>query len=265
LKIDANGIRIFVSERGTGTMALVFLHYWGGSSRTWNKVIDALPPVYRTVAADFRGWGHSDAPAEGYALADMADDIADVVTTLNLTRYILVGHSMGGKVAQLLASRRPAGLVGLVLVAPAPPPPLAIPPEARAMMATAYASAETVAVAIDQTLTGKSLNAEDRAQVIEDSLRGAPEAKTAWPRATSLEDISAEVPSIDVPMIVIAGEVDKVESVVWLKTALLSRAPGTPLYVLPATGHLSPLESPREIAEIIHSFAGKIESKSSGR
>ena len=133
------------------------------------------------------------------------------------------------------------------------------------MMATAYASAESVAAAIDQTLTGKTLSAEDRAQVIEDSLRGAPGAKTAWPRVTSLEDISAEVPSIDVPTIVIAGEVDKVESVVWLKTALLSRAPGTPLYVLPATGHLSPLESPREIAEIVHSFAAKVDSKPPGR
>jgi pimeloyl-ACP methyl ester carboxylesterase len=260
LKIDANGIRIFVSERGAGAMALVFLHYWGGSSRTWNKVIDALPTTYRTIATDFRGWGQSDAPAEGYALADMADDIAGVVEALSFSRYILVGHSMGGKVAQLLASRRPEGLAGLVLVAPAPPPPLAIPPDARAVMATAYTSPETVAMAIDRTLTGKTLSAEDRAQVIEDSLRGAPQAKAAWPRATSLEDISGEVSSIDVPTIVIAGEVDKVESVIWLKTALLSRAPGAVLVVLPATGHLSPLEAPHEIAEIIRDFVEKIES-----
>ena len=87
--IATNGAALRIAEGGTGEPALVFLHYWGGS-----------------VATDGR-----------YALADMADDVESVVRTLDLRRYVLVGHSMGGKVAQIVAKRQPPGLAGLVLVA----------------------------------------------------------------------------------------------------------------------------------------------------
>ena len=53
----------------------------------------------------------------------MADDVEVVTQRLSLNRFILVGHSMGGKVAQIVAGRRRTGLMGLVLVAPAPPTP----------------------------------------------------------------------------------------------------------------------------------------------
>jgi pimeloyl-ACP methyl ester carboxylesterase len=128
MKIATNGIRLHVEEQGSGDLALVFLHYWGGSSRTWGKVIAALPKSYRTIAIDHRGWGQSEAPASGYGLADLADDAQGVIEALELKRYLLIGHSMGGKVAQLMASRRPKGLAGLVLVAPSPPQPMATTP-----------------------------------------------------------------------------------------------------------------------------------------
>jgi pimeloyl-ACP methyl ester carboxylesterase len=255
MKIASNGIRIHVEEQGRGELSLVFLHYYGGSARTWGKVIAALPKSYHTIAIDHRGWGESDAPASGYGLADLADDAQGVIEALNLKRYILVGHSMGGKVAQLMASRRPKGLVGLALVAPSSPPPMAIPPEASETMAGAYLTRESVGMAIDQMLTARVLSPEDREQVIEDSLRGAPQAKAAWPRSTSLEDITREVAAINVPTIVIAGELDRVDSVGTLKAELLSRIPHAVLHVLPGTGHLSPLESSQELAELIRDFA----------
>jgi pimeloyl-ACP methyl ester carboxylesterase len=255
MDIASNGIRIHVEEQGSGDPALVFLHYYGGSSRTWGKVIAALPKPQHTIALDHRGWGASDAPATGYRLADLAADAEGVIETLNLKRYVLVGHSMGGKVAQLMASRRPKGLVGLVLVAPAPPPPLVVPPEMREMMADAYLTRESIGTAIDQMLTAKVLSPEDREQVIEDSLRGAPQAKAAWPRSTSLEDITRNVADIEVPTMVISGELDRVDSVDTLKTELLSRLPHATLHVVPGTGHLSPLESPQELARLIGDFA----------
>jgi pimeloyl-ACP methyl ester carboxylesterase len=255
MKIASNGICIHVEEQGSGDLALVFLHYWGGSSGTWRKVIAALPKTYRTVAIDHRGWGESDAPASGYGLADLADDAQGVIEALELKQYILIGHSMGGKVAQLMASRRPDGLAGLVLVAPSPPLPMAIPPEVREAMAGAYATRESVGATIDQLLTAKVLSPKDREQVIEDSLRGAPQAKAAWPRSTSLEDITRNVIAIDVPTVVIAGELDRVDSVGLLKAELLPRVPQASLHVLPATGHLSPLESAQELSQLIADFA----------
>jgi pimeloyl-ACP methyl ester carboxylesterase len=109
MEIASNGVRIHVEEQGSGELALVFLHYWGGSSRTWGKVIAALPKSYRIVALDHRCWGDSDAPVSGYGLSDLADDAQGAIEALELKRYVLIGHSMGGKVAQLVASRRPKG------------------------------------------------------------------------------------------------------------------------------------------------------------
>jgi pimeloyl-ACP methyl ester carboxylesterase len=258
MKVASNGLAIHVEEQGDGDLSLVFLHYWGGSSRTWKHVTAKLAPTFHTIAIDHRGWGESDSPAEGYALANLAADAEGVIRTLNLKRYVLVGHSMGGKVAQLMASRRPTGLTGLVLVAPSPPQPMAMPAQAREMMAGAYASRETVEATIDSVLTSKPLSAEDREQVIADSLRGAPPAKVAWPRATSLEDITAQVSAINVPTIVITGELDRIDSPELLKAELLSRVPRAVMHVLPGTGHLSMMESADALVPLIVQFCGSL-------
>jgi pimeloyl-ACP methyl ester carboxylesterase len=261
MKISSNGIALHVEERGSGDLPLVFMHYYGGSSRTWKHVVARLAPGFRTVAIDHRGWGESDAPAAGYGLADLAADAEGVIAALDLRRYVLVGHSMGGKVAQLMASRRPAGLAGLVLVAPSPPSPMVMPAQARAMMAGAYASRGAVEAAIDTMLTAKPLSTQDREQVIEDSLRGAPQAKAAWPRSTSLEDIAAQAGDITVPTLVIAGALDRVDPPIRLQAELLPRIPQAVMRVLPDTGHLSMLESPDAVAALIADFAGSLSGR----
>jgi hypothetical protein len=58
-----------------------------------------------------------------------------------------------------------------------------------------------------------------------------------------------------VPTVVIAGELDQVDSVGLLKAELLSRIPHAVLNVLPGTGHLSPLESPQELGRLVGDFA----------
>ena len=259
MRIASNGIQLHVEDQGNGSPALVFLHYWGGSSRTWNDVIAALANSYRTVAPDHRGWGNSDAPASGYALADFADDAQQVIASLGLQQFVVIGHSMGGKIAQLLASRRPSGLAGLVLVAPSPPTPLALPPEARAAIEQAYVSRESINMAIDQMLTAKALSPKHREQVVEDSLRGADQAKAAWPKSTSQEGITAAVAAINVPTLVIAGELDRIDSVATLEAELLTRIPHATMRVLPGTGHLSPLESPTGVAALIDEFVDGLE------
>ena len=249
MKVASNGVTLHVEEQGRGGLSLVFLHYWGGSSRTWKHVTARLAGGFHTLAIDHRGWGESEAPAHGYALADLAADADGVIQALGLRRYVLVGHSMGGKVAQLMASRGPAGLAGLVLVAPSPPRPMTMPEQARKVMT------------IDHVLTAKPLAPDDREQVIRDSLRGAPPAKLAWPNATSLEDITAAVGAIAVPTLVIAGELDRVDSPDLLKADLLSRVPHAVMEVLPGTGHLSPLESPDAVADLIEHFCSALKEQ----
>jgi pimeloyl-ACP methyl ester carboxylesterase len=248
--IQTNGAAIRIAEGGAGEPALVFLHYWGGSARTWHRVIERLGGRVRWVAIDQRGWGGSVATDGRYDLAALADDVESVVRALDLRRYVLVGHSMGGKVAQIVAARRPRGLVGLVLVAPAPPPPMPVPvPEAqRAGMLASYGSREGVLGALS-VLAGAPLPDELREQMIEDTLQGAPEAKRAWTDRGMIEDVSAGLDAVTIPVSVIVGSRDRVEHETALREVFGRLLPQATFRVLEGVGHLSPLEAPDGLAD----------------
>jgi uncharacterized protein (TIGR02246 family) len=135
-----------------------------------------------------------------------------------------------------------------------------LPDEARAAMLHAYDTRESVGAVLDHVLSGSPLAPELREQVIEDSLRGAPQAKAAWPNVAMGEDISAQVAAIDVPVLVLAGERDQVDRVETLKAELLPRIAGAQLEVLPGVGHLSPLEAPGALAALIRRFVGTLKA-----
>ena len=100
--------------------------------------MDRLSDRARCVAPDQRGWGGSVVTDGRYDLAAMADDAETIIGALGLKRYILVGHSMGGKVAQIIAARLPQGLARLILIAPAPPTPMPVSEAQRAGMLASY-------------------------------------------------------------------------------------------------------------------------------
>jgi pimeloyl-ACP methyl ester carboxylesterase len=164
---------------------------------------------------------------------------------------------MGGKVAQLLASRRPAGLVGLVLVAPATPTPTHFPEEALQKQLHAYDNRETVLSAM-AFLSARTPDPEIVEQIVEDSLSGVPEAKLAWPNSAIREDISAEVARIAVPTLVLAGEHDRLNSVEQHRREILSRIPNSRLEIIRGSGHLIPIDEPLALAHAIDTFAAQL-------
>ena len=248
--LRVNGLDFNIRDIGSGDPALVFIHYWGGTGRTWDLVAKPLSARHRCVAPDLRGWGGSDMTATDYDLHTQADDVAGIIQSLGLSQYILVGQSMGGKIAQILGSRGPAGLKGLVLVAPAPPTPIGAPKEQRDGMLTSYQSAAGVEMALS-ILTARQLSPELRQQVIDDTLGGSAAAKSAWTQEGMTLDITGLVGKISVPVTVIVGDSDKVEAEPLLRRELASRIPGTEFIILPGVGHLSPLEAPSELAAAI--------------
>jgi pimeloyl-ACP methyl ester carboxylesterase len=252
--IDTQGFSLHVELAGEGLPTLVFLHYWGGSARTWSPVIEQLAGTVRCVAYDQRGWGRSGGPTDGYAISDLAEDALAVVAALELDDYVLVGHSMGGKVAQAVAAGHPEGLRGLVLVAPAPATPKLLPDEAREQMLSAYETRESVLVTLENMLSYTKLSDSLREQVVEDSLAGTPGANRTWPTSAIAEDVSTSIDTIDVPVLVLVGEHDLVEPVGFLQETVARHIPNAQLRVIQGSGHLLPLEAPEEVAAQIRAF-----------
>jgi pimeloyl-ACP methyl ester carboxylesterase len=253
MKVPIDTLNLNVVDTGSGDPTLIFLHYWGGSARTWTSVVRLLEPNLRCIAYDQRGWGSSDAPLDGYHLQNLADDAAMLIRTLGLKRYVLVGHSMGGKVAQLLASQRPVGLEALVLVAPASPLPQHLPEEARQAQLHAYDSRETALAAID-FLTVRRPDDATVEQLLQDSLAGSPAAKRAWPTIAAYEDISAQVNNIAVPTLLLAGDQDRQDPVELQRRETLPLIENARLEIIPDCGHLIPVDQPSAMANAIASF-----------
>src|SRR3954452_16119767 len=113
---------LFVTEWGDGS-PVVLVHAWALNSNMWVQQIPALVDAgYRCIAFDRRGHGRSDAPANGYDLDTLADDLAALVTALDLRGVTLVAHSLGAAEAVRYVSRHHDGRVDrLVLSAPITP------------------------------------------------------------------------------------------------------------------------------------------------
>jgi len=84
----------------------------------WTPVARALATNYDVIMPDARGHGKSSAPGDGYQYEDHANDVVGLIYTLGLSSPILIGHSMGGMTAALVACRRPRFLCGLILADP---------------------------------------------------------------------------------------------------------------------------------------------------
>ncbi|MBV6701872.1 alpha/beta fold hydrolase [Kitasatospora aureofaciens] len=93
---------------------LVLLHALGERAADWDVVLPALAPGHHVYALDLRGHGDSGRTAE-YSLEAMRDDVLAFLDALGLARIDLVGHSLGGAVAYLVAQARPERVARLVL------------------------------------------------------------------------------------------------------------------------------------------------------
>jgi len=164
---------------------------------------------------------------------------------------------MGGEVAQIVATRRPEGLAGLVLVAPAPPTPMPIAEAQRAAMLESYGTREGVQQALS-VLAGGQLSPELREQVIEDTLRGALAAKRAWTERNMIEDVSAGLAAVTVPVAVIIGDRDQVEREAALRQVFARFLPHANFHILIGIGHLSPLEAPDALADTCRGFLDEL-------
>ena len=97
-----------------GGQVCVFLHGLLGSSENWHSVAEALADEWKCVVPDLRNHGRSPhAPEHSYGA--MANDLGELLDLIEVRRCLLVGHSMGGKVAMRFALDNPSRVEGLVI------------------------------------------------------------------------------------------------------------------------------------------------------
>ena len=250
MRYGANDTQLNILEQGSGLLTVVFLHYFGGSAQEWQAVMNQLWDEYRCIAVDLRGHGDSDCFPVAYAVDDMADDIADLLATLKVRNFALVGHSMSGKVALALASRQPVGLQSLLLVSPSPPVPEPIPDDERQKLLTGYgqrAAAETMV----KNTTAAPVSEAIRQQIITDNLRTAKPAWDAWLLEGSNEDMSARMANVNVPVRIIVGSEDHALPPDVQTKMTLPYLKDVTLDIVDGPGHLLPWEVPDELTRFI--------------
>jgi pimeloyl-ACP methyl ester carboxylesterase len=115
---ETNGIDVHYSRVEGGRCAVVLLHGLTGDGACWTPLARTFDGAFDVVMPDARGHGGSSAPDRGYRYDDHARDIAGLIRGLGLARPVLLGHSMGGMTAAVVASRQAEIVRGLVLVDP---------------------------------------------------------------------------------------------------------------------------------------------------
>ena len=121
VELPGRGVtRVWECAGPPGAEPLMLIHGLACTAEpNWGKVFAPLARHFHVIAADLRGHGDGIRTGSRYRLEDCADDVAALAGTLGIGRFVAVGYSMGGMVAQLLYHRHAPRLSGLVLCATA--------------------------------------------------------------------------------------------------------------------------------------------------
>lgn len=114
----ANGIDIHYLRTGGDKPPVVLLHGLMTSGACWTPLARALEQDYDIIMPDARGHGHSSATESGYDYDILAADVVALMDKLNLNAPVILGHSMGGMTAAVIASQNSKRLRGLILADP---------------------------------------------------------------------------------------------------------------------------------------------------
>ena len=246
-RIGVAGAELAVEVRGEGAPVL-FAHGFPFDRTVWRHQVAALSR-WKRIAPDLRGAGESTAPADGYSIARYADDLVAVLDALGVRRAVVCGLSMGGYIVFELLRRHSERVRAVVLCGTRPQPDSEAARRARDELAALALERGSAAVGerlLPQLLA--SATAAEQPEVVQQyrdmaqrmsgpGMAGALRAMRDRPDSTPL------LSQIRVPTLVIVGSEDQV-SPPEVAEAMAGAIPGARLAVIPAAGHLAPLEQP---------------------
>lgn len=258
MRIELEGVTLEVEDHGEG-VPVVLLHGFPLSSEMWTPIRTAVEQGARLITPDLRGFGGSDKPGVGYSMGTLADDILRMADRLELERFVLGGHSMGGYVALRLAAAHAERLAGLILI------------DTRATADTPDGKVRR-AIAIERIRRGEA--AAFLGEFVP-NLLGQSSLTRAPKLGTELQGIAAEVPDhvlagclagmrdrpdstdvlarLDVPALVIVGQEDTIAPPEVAHT-MAAAIPRARLALIPLAGHTPSVERPIPTAEAILAF-----------
>lgn len=252
--IDNGGVQLCLERRGSGPRHVLFLHGWISARRMWHDVADRLDPLRFTLhLLDFRGNGLSDRPADGHDLHGYVSDARAALASIDAP-VVLAGHSMGGKVAQFLASERPHNLDKLLLVAPGTASGGRSSERHRTAALETFGSRAKIE-AFQRAAMARTLEPQVMQRIVDDALVSQREHWYGWYDNGRFAQFTDRLASIDVPTLCIGGARDPLVPPSRLRRDVASAIQGCLLVTLRDAGHNLPVETPTEIAQAIASFA----------
>lgn len=254
--VVGDGVEIAARRHGSGARDVVFVHGWMTTGAVFDKLVYLLDDdTIRAWIMDLRGGGASTRDAGDYTLDQFAADVCQLIERNQLNRPVLVGHSMGGQIAQLAAARLGDKISGMVLLNPVPVAGLELPSNFRPLFESAAQDASARATILEHSTL--KLDDGDHQRLVELSSEVAPrciaDALDAW---TGGED-PAVLAQITVPTLVIATDD------AFLPRSLLQQAVADPIanawveYVA-GPGHYPHVEATEPTADLLNSFFASV-------
>jgi 3-oxoadipate enol-lactonase len=263
VKVGAEGVEISFRVHASASSAsgrpwLVLVHALGLDLGQWEPQIDKFGHAFDILRVDLRGHGGSGAPAGPYRLDQLADDLRGVLDALRIPRCHLVGSALGGLVGQTAALRFPLRIGSLTLVGSAG---RTTPMQRRALEELCVrARAPQGMFSVEPTLLEYAYTPRLRARradlvaMASRAIRAAdPGGFVGCAQAMLQADLTARLPSISCPTLVVAAEQDPWMPVT-LSEELVRLVPGARLRILPDAANLMNIEHPVAFNDILAAF-----------
>lgn len=264
-KVNAGAVSIDYELRGNGP-PLLMINGFRRSRVAWlDGVLEPLAERFQLILMDNRGTGHSDKPQDDYSIEAFADDCAGVIAALGLPRVHVFGVSMGGMIAQRLATRHPQKVHGLALGCTNCGRGGSILADKRIgdllrMVPSETIDAREVARLQEEAYYMPGFRERERAVIerlydLVSQNPTPPHAVQGHLKAIDAFDGCADLRRINAPTLVITGEGDPLippEN----SRLIASRIPGARLALLPDASHFFWIEKPRETAAALIGFFG---------
>jgi 3-oxoadipate enol-lactonase len=243
--------------------AILFIHGVGGAGRAWAEQVASFAAAgFAAQALDLPGYGGRP-PVAAMEFEGLAADAEAFVARHHMYRPVLVGHSMGGMIAQTMLRRRPKGYAAAVLAATSPAFGNADGDFQRRFIADRLGPLDAgktmaeLAVGMVDRLLGPEPNAAARKLAIEVMGQVPTATYRAAVRSLTAFDERANLDRIAIPVLCIAGEADP-SAPPSLVERMARKIPGARYVCLSGVGHLANLEAPQAFDAAILAFLGEI-------